>query len=83
MSTEVIWKKLQIKGNYAFLDNWHYINSNYQIMVEDVTYKVDTPLSKNAELYPLTAPNDAMTYKTFKITLNGDYTIPNEYADTR
>lgn len=83
VSTEVIWKKLQIEGKYAFLDNLRYINSKYQIIVEDVKYHIHSPLSKNTELYPLTAPNTAISYNTFKVTSNGDYSMPNIYSAIR
>lgn len=83
VSTEVTWKQLTIIGKYAFVDELRYATGNYQIVVEDVKYQTDTPLSQNTELYPSSAPNSAISYSQFRPTFTGDYSIPDEFSATR
>lgn len=83
VSTEVAWKYLKIKGKYKYLDGWRYSNGDYQIVVEDVLYQADTPLSRNAESYPLSVPNAAINYTNFTTIFTGDHSVPNEILATQ
>jgi len=82
VSTEITWKELQIAGRYTVVDKWRYVTGKYQIFVENVMYQTDTPLSKNIELYPLSAPNSAISYSQFRATFHGN-SIPDGYSATR
>lgn len=83
VSTEITWKELQIIGKYTFVDEWRYVTGKYEISVEDIVYQTNTPLSKNTELYPLSVPNSAVSYKTFRTNFTGHHSIAEEFSATR
>jgi len=83
VSTEVIWKELQITGKYKFVDNLRYANGEYRMVVLDVTYRANTPLSKNAELYFSSAPNAIISYSKFRTDFTGNHSILNHFSTTR
>lgn len=83
VSTEVTWNELQITGNYKFVDNLRYVNGEYRMVVLDVMYRADTPLSKNAELYFSSAPNAIISYSKFMTAFTGNHSIPNNFSATR
>ncbi|KAF0772985.1 Uncharacterized protein FWK35_00002279 [Aphis craccivora] len=83
VSTEITWKELQIIGKYTFVDEWRYVTGKYEILIEDVVYQTNTPLSKNTELYPSSVPNSAVSYGTFRTNFTGHYSIPEELSATR
>lgn len=83
VTTDISWKELQIVGRYTFVDEWRYVTGKYQITVENVMYQNDTPLSKNIELYPSSAPNSAISYSKFRTTFTGHNSIPDGFLATR
>jgi len=83
VTTKITWKELQIVGKYTFVDEWKYVTGNYQIFVEDVVYQANTPLSKNAEMYPSSAPNSAISYRKFRTTFTEHYSISDEFSAAR
>ncbi|XP_015373669.1 PREDICTED: uncharacterized protein LOC107168690 [Diuraphis noxia] len=84
VTTDITWKELHIVGRYTFVDEWRYVTGKYKITVENVMYQNDTPLSKNIELYPSSAPNSAISYSKFKTTFTGhNFSIPDGFLATR
>jgi len=83
VSTEITWKELQIVGKYVFVDERRYLTGKYKIFVENVMYQIDTPLSKNIELYPSSAPKSAIFYSKFRATFTGQYAISDGFLATR
>ncbi|XP_060852156.1 uncharacterized protein LOC132930344 [Rhopalosiphum padi] len=83
VTTKITWKELQIVGKYTFVDEWKYVTGNYQIFVEDVVYQANTPLSKNSEMYPSSAPNSAISYRKFRTTFTEHYSILDEFSAAR
>jgi len=83
VSTEITWKELHIVGRYVFVDEWRYVTGEYKIFVDNIMYQIDTPLSKNIELYPLSAPNSAISYGKFRATFTGNYAISDGFLATR
>ncbi|XP_060865305.1 uncharacterized protein LOC132941314 [Metopolophium dirhodum] len=83
VSTEITWKELQIVGRYVFVDEWRYVTGEYKMFVENVMYQIDTPLSKNIELYPSSAPNSVISYSKFRTTFTGHYAISDGFSATR
>lgn len=53
------------------------------MVVEDVMYQAETPLSRNAESYPLSAPDAAISYTNFTTIFTGDHSVPNEFSATQ
>lgn len=78
VSTIVTWKELLIEGVYEFFDRLSYLKSKYQIVLKNVSYKIDTPLSKNVELYPSSAPDNSITYDTYSAVTVGNQPFPVE-----